>query len=92
MAAQTAKPLALGSARLGKAVMAELMSRYGVKGPADVTAPVGTANAYAPVSVNFASGSGTLTGSTSDGDHASIASATSINSRSSTCATSNNII
>jgi branched-chain amino acid transport system substrate-binding protein len=30
----------------GKAVMADLMSRYGVKGPADITAPVGTANAY----------------------------------------------
>ncbi len=30
----------------GKAVMAELSSRYGVKGPADVIAPVGTANAY----------------------------------------------
>ena len=30
----------------GKMVMAELMSRYGVKGPADVMAPVGTANAY----------------------------------------------
>ena len=30
----------------GKKVLAELSARYGVKGPADVLAPVGTANAY----------------------------------------------
>jgi branched-chain amino acid transport system substrate-binding protein len=30
----------------GKRVMAALSARYGVKGPADVIAPVGTANAY----------------------------------------------
>jgi branched-chain amino acid transport system substrate-binding protein len=30
----------------GKRVMSELAAKYGVKGPADVLAPVGTANAY----------------------------------------------
>jgi len=31
---------------IGKKVLSEMMSRYGVKGPADIIAPVGTANAY----------------------------------------------
>jgi branched-chain amino acid transport system substrate-binding protein len=30
----------------GKRIMAEMTAKYGVKGPADVLAPVGTANAY----------------------------------------------
>ena len=30
----------------GKRIMAEMATKYGVKGPADVLAPVGTANAY----------------------------------------------